>query len=412
MLRFILPILVLGLGLGIYRLLQDTKAAPEPLQQDQQSPVVSAQFVRYQSLAPELTLFGRIEAPYNSVLSASIAATVVQVTVQEGKTVQSGDVMIQLDDTDAALRVRQTISSVAEIEAQTLSDQRAYQADREALEREQAMLALTQKAVVRATQLVQTNAGTQAALDEVLQQEEQLLLAITQRRRSIDDYQLRRQLWQARLDNAEAARSFAELDLSRTRIRAPYQGKVIEVLVSPGDRATPGTPLVRVFDHLNLEVRAQVPSRYISRLRQIMEQGGEIEATLRNEQEVIHLKLNRLAAAVVSGQGGVDVFFHAKTGAFPALGSTVELVLALPPVDGVVALPQDAIYGNNRIYRIVENRLKSVMVPRLGQRSNPADGQPQLLMDGSVLDEGDLIMISKLPYAIDGLIVEPVVMDE
>ncbi len=411
LIKFILPIVVLGSGFGVWRHLQDTRAEPDPVAQVLQPPVVAAMFARHQNLAPQLKLFGRVEAPTNSVISAGITADVIEVAVQEGDTVQAGDVLVRLDDTDAALNVRQKKAGVAEIAAQADSDRRSFRADQEALEREQSMLALIRKGVARARKLASSNAGTEATLDEVLQQEEQLLLAITQRKRMIDDYELRQALWKARMENANAALSQAEHDLSRTLIRAPYSGRVIEVRVSPGDRAVIGTSLVRIFDHLNLEVRAQVPGRYVPDLRKAVDRGQEILAMLDTGQEKSWLELDRLAAVVAQGKGGLDVFFRNKPGVFPVPGSTVQLMLRLPLLENVVALPQDALYGDNRVYRIVENRLQSVDIHRLGQNTDES-GQPQMIVDGSQFPQGGLVMISRLSNAINGLAVEPEIINE
>ena len=136
LIKFLLPILVIGAGVGLFRHFHATKVEPDPIQSRLRPPVVAAMTVQRQSLAPELTLFGRIEAPDNSVLSAGIAADVVEVTVREGNSVPAGDIVVRLDDADAALEILQRKASVAEIQAQIESDRRTYAADQEALERE------------------------------------------------------------------------------------------------------------------------------------------------------------------------------------------------------------------------------------------------------------------------------------
>lgn len=406
LLKFLLPLLVVALGVGLFMYFRANKVEQAPIQSSVRPPVVAVKTVTLQSISPALTAFGRIEAPNNSVLSAGISADVLEVRVLEGDAVAAGDVVVRLDDADVALEILQRKASIEETRAQIESDRRTYAADQEALEREQALLALTRKAVERARTLARSSAGTEATLDNALQQEEQQLLAITQRRRSIDDYSSRQKLWQARLANAEAALSRAERDLSRTVVRAPYSGRVTEVMVAPGDRATPGTPLVRLYDSSRLEVRAQVPSRYVPGLRKAIDNGLRVTATLRENGTEVELELHRLAAMVAEGQGGVDVFFRAGSGTLPALGSTVELALKLPPLDGVVALPPDALYGDSRAYRVVDGVLSSVTVTRVGQ-SLDENGRQLLLMDGRVFSDGDRVLVSRLPQAIDGLAVEP-----
>ncbi len=403
-LKFILPLLVLALGVGLFQYLRANRMEVAPIPSEVRPPVVSAVEIAPSTLAPQLTLFGRVEAPSNSELSAGISADVIEVAVREGDRVAVGDVLVRLDDADVALQILQRKASIAELEAQIESDRLAYDADREALGREQALLALTRKAVERARTLASSRAGTEATLDDALQAEEQQLLAITQRELKINDYASRQKLWRARLDNAEAALDQALRDLERTVVRAPYSGRVIEVLVSPGDRTSQGTPLVRLYDSHNLEVRAQVPSRNVPTLADAVNRDIPVHATVKRNGADIDLVLDRLAASVAQGQGGVDVFFRGTEGDLPALGTTVEVHLELPPLEGVVAMTTDALYGDNRVYRVVDGRLEGVSVTRLGQRRDE-EGNQVLLLDGSAFGAGDRVLVSRLPQAIDGLAV-------
>lgn len=59
----------------------------------------------------------------------------------------------------------------------------------------------------------------------------------------------------------------ARLELSRTVIRAPYDGVVRERIASVGDLAAPGTPLLVFAATDGVEVRARVPAAQIESLR-------------------------------------------------------------------------------------------------------------------------------------------------
>ena len=184
------------MGAGIFYHLRSNRLDPEPIRSSVRPPVVAVKAVERRSISPQLTLFGRIEALSNSEISAGISADVLGVRVREGDAIQAGDTMVQLDDADVALQILQRKASIAEIEAQIESDRLAYAADRELLAREQELLALSRKAVERARTLAKTRAGTEATLDNALQQEEQQLLAITQRQLKIKDHTSRQKLWQ------------------------------------------------------------------------------------------------------------------------------------------------------------------------------------------------------------------------
>ena len=364
--------------------------------------MVSVEVVKKVSASPSLTLFGQVEAPSNSVLTAAVSADVLEVLVLEGSKVKAGDRLVRLDNTDVSLEILQRKAELIEIEAQLESDRKRHEADKLALTREQALLSLSRKAVDRSRTLARTSAGTEANLDSAIQQEQQQLLAITQRQLSIDDFESRQKLWLARLQKAEAALEKSELDLARTEIKAPYAGRVIKVMVSEGDRTTVGAQLVQLYDDARLEVRTQVPSRYLPALQQVIDSAGTLRAEMSNNGHSVALELDRLSASVTPGQGGVDAFFRIREGTLPALGTTVEIGLDLPVLDQVVLLSTDALYGADRVYRVQDDTLRSLKVRRLGQRQGP-DGRPLMILDGKSFESEDRVLSSRLPQAIDGL---------
>ncbi|MBX2867240.1 MAG: HlyD family efflux transporter periplasmic adaptor subunit [Acidiferrobacterales bacterium] len=401
-LKFLLPLLILAAGIGGYLYLKQTKPEIESVASKATLPVVAAQRIAKSAIAPGLTLFGQIEAPRNTVLTAGIAADVLAVNVLEGDIAVKDQPLVLLDQADINLDILQRQAEVVEIEAQLESDRSRFEADKEALKREKQLVALSNKAVERASTLARSSAGTEATLDDALQQVQQLLLAVTQRELAIADFESRQKLWRARLEKAKAVLARSKRDLERTAVRAPFDGRVIDVMVSPGDRAGSTTQLVRIYDDTALEIRAQVPSRYVPVLRNAIADKQSVKAVMIDNAREIPLTLVRLAASVVQGQGGVDAFFRAAPGSLPALGKTVELQLELPAIANAVALSPEALYGSNLVYRIIDGALKAQSVERLGQTLGGPNGG-RMLVRGDVFDTGDLVLDSRLPQAIDGL---------
>ena len=74
---------------------------------------------------------------------------------------------------------------------------------------------------------------------------------------------------------------------------------------------------------------------------------------------------------------------------------------------GVIALPVQAIYEGNRIYRVVNNRLEGVNVDAVGDFVDEA-GRHTTLVRANAIGSGDQIITTQLPRAISGLLVEPI----
>jgi len=403
--KILIPLLILAIGVGGYFYLKRTKEQPEKASPKAILPVVAGQRITKSSISPGLTLFGQIEAPRNTVLTSGISSDVLAVNALEGDTVKLGQVLVQLDQADINLDILQRRAELAEIEAQLESDRSRFETDKEALKHEQKLVELSNKAVERASKLARSSAGTEATLDTALQEVQRLALAVTQRKLDIADFASRQKLWKARVDRAKAVLEGAERDILKTEVKAPFDGRVVDVMVSPGDRAAVTTQLVRVYDDAALEIRAQVPSRYVVDLRQALSSDKAVEATMLDNGKEVPLTLVRLAARVETGQGGVDAFFRSESTSLPALGKTVELHLSLPSVDDAVALSPNALYGANLVYRIVDGSLQAQTVKRLGQTQNAQLGL-QMLVAGDVFENGDLVLNSRLPQAIHGLEVD------
>ena len=405
---FVLPLLVLVAGAGAFAWFKSTEVTPEPLRPQDRAPVVSVQVVAKTAASPSLRIFGQVETPDMSVLTAGVAADIIEVKVLEGNTVRRGQEVIVMDDADAALEILQRQADLAEIEALLESDKIKLRADQAALEAEETLLALARKAVERARRLARSQAGSEASLDQARENEQRQLLAITERRQAIADFASRQLQLRARYDKAAAVLKRAERDHRRTRVKAPFDGRVTEVMVSRGDRAANDTQLLRLYDESQLELRAQVPSAHLAVLRRALDAGQPLraEAVTVGGGERIRLALHRLSASVDQGQGGIDAFFRARSGRLPVPGGTLEVNLKLPPMENVIVLSPDALYGRDRVYRVQANAqgnvLQSRTVRRLGQL-NDAQGRRMLIVAGDGFEAGDQILNSRLPQAVDGL---------
>jgi hypothetical protein len=80
----------------------------------------------------------------------------------------------------------------------------------------------------------------------------------------------------------------------------------------------------------------------------------------------------------------------------------VELSVNLPVVHDSVALPYEAVYGTDRIYRLEGERMRTLQVERVGEQRS-LDGSTRVLVRSPELQPGDKIVITQLPNAMDGL---------
>lgn len=404
-LQVLLPLLLLGLGVGGFVVFNATKPERAPVPSEERAWLVSTQTVRPQTVTPTVALFGRIGSPRLAALSAAVNADVVEVPVREGQRVAPGALLVRLDDRDAQLERLQRDADVADIRAQIESERQRYERDRASLVNEQALVALTERAVARAEELASTRVGSASQLDDTRQAAERQRMSLADRRFAVQEHASRLAQLQARLARAEALLGKAVLDSSRTSITASFAARVTEVGVAPGDRVRAGDVLLGMYDIDSVEIRAQLPTRLLEQVRQSMTDGVELNATARMDGRLLRARLERLAAQVERGSGGVDALFRVVDNADDLpMGRTVELMLELQPEDGVVALPMEALYGSDRVFLLDGERMREVEVERVGERRD--DRETRVLLRGEQLTEGTRVIVTQLPNAIDGLRVQ------
>ena len=207
----------------------------------------------------------------------------------------------------------------------------------------------------------------------------------------------------AQQTRAQALRDQAMLDLQRTQITAPFNGRVTQVMVSPSNRVRQGDPVISLFDTDKIEVRAQIPARYLDNVRTAINNQQNLTAYILLEEQQIPMALVRLAGNVSESKGGIDAFFRfEKPELFVEIGRAVELHLQLAPIANSVALPPTALYGQSRIYTVTdEQQLRAIPVKPVGEMRQ-ANGEAWILVRGDIAP-GTPILTTQLPNAISGL---------
>jgi len=400
--RLVLGTLVLIILLSLFK-----PSAPQQATQDT-SPRVQVEIARPDSFSPQLALFGRIESPASATLSSAVTAQVQAALSLPGDRVEAGRLILQLDPREAALARAQAEAMLAQAESQRAAAVNRHQSDRKALALEQQLTALAQESVARLERLRETNLASQTQLDDARQNLARQQLNLETRQLAVSNYQNDLRRLDSDIARVRAARDQADLDLARSQVVAPFDGRITALHVAEGERVRPGDRLISLYADRGIEIRAQIPASHLPEVRAGLASGG-LTGELLIENQRAPLRLARLAGEVERGRGGVDGLFILDDNSLtPELGRPLPMTLTLPPRDNLVALPGAALHGLDRIYRLdSDDRLQAVNVVRIGQWQSPA-GESRILFLGN-FRTGDRLVINQLPGAIDGLRVQPTI---
>lgn len=406
--RVLLPLVILALAVAIFLGLKNSKPEHEVLEKAEKIWQVETISVNHQQIAPEITIYGRVETPRESTLTSALVADVLAVNVLEGTEVSVGDLLVKLDGTDAMLLVKQRKAELAEITALIRSENVRFERDQKLLENEKQLLKLADNAVVRAQKLEKSRLASQATLDDAHAVKQRQYLTLKQLEHDIAEHPARLAQLQARKQRAQALADQAQIDLERCVIKAPFTGRISQLEVAIGDRVREGDSLLSLYDLTDLEVRAQLPGRYIKQIRSMKQSGQTISAQANIDGQESEFIFERFSGAVRADSGGIDGLFKlSANNQALALGTFVELRMKLAVENNLIELPYNALYELDHVYLLEDGHLKAVKVVRVGEYQTDS-GDKRLLVRSADLVQGDHVVSTQLPNAMTGLRVEAV----
>lgn len=221
---------------------------------------------------------------------------------------------------------------------------------------------------------------------------------------------------EASLAGAEAARDKAKLNLSRTRITAPFKGRIGKKLVDVGQYVSPGTVIAEVYSTESVQIRLPLTDRQVAHVNLPLTakpthplpdvgissiHGGKTyhwrgkivrtEGTLDPKSRVI------FAVAEVE-----DPYAAENTVDKPPLsvGMYVSAEIIGSEVEQVVSLPRSVLRKKDEVTVVdAEDKIRFAKVDVL---QNIGD---EIIVSG--LKNGDRVLLTRVPFAVAGLKVNP-----
>jgi HlyD family secretion protein len=185
---------------------------------------------------------------------------------------------------------------------------------------------------------------------------------------SIADFPARQRALEARLASARAGLDEIALELERAPVVAPYDAIIAKVSVTAGDQVRKDDVLLTLYAIDSLEVRARIPAPFQAELTASLQAAGP-PAGDRNRRGSHPAALARTARR--RGERERDRRILRCRGRGGAVASRADDLAASgpPPQDDAVPAPFGAVYGGDRVYKLVDGRMKGVPVRSWGAGS-------------------------------------------
>lgn len=277
--------------------------------QDDTAAVVETAAVEQIELSPTIPVNANVFSRDDVVLTAAVAGELVWIA-EAGSRIGRGEFVARLDETPLTLR-REEQQSLLELEGVNQSYQ-SKEAER--------LLTLRESQNVSVYQLDEALARRDTSRKQ--------MAVIASRIRQIDD------------------------EIERSRIRARFDGVLVERLRQAGEYVVPGDPVGRFVDVDRLEIRAAVPVGYRARLSE----GGPIRLLLSDEEQ--HEAVIR---TLIPAADPVSQTFEVRIDPPDALrarltpGQLLKVSFPVETVRASLAVPRDAILirrEGNFVFRV------------------------------------------------------------
>jgi RND family efflux transporter MFP subunit len=381
--KILLPILVIAAASGIAFVTVANREAPERHRPREAIIEVEVTTLARSDYTIRVKSRGTVRPRTRSTLIPEVSGRIVSLSpnIREGEFFEAGDVLLEIDARDYQAEVAVAKANIEQAHT-ILAEERARAAQARRDWKRLGETGVPDALVLRQPQL----AGARAAVART-----------------------------------EARLTQARLALERTRIVAPYAGRVLEQNVDIGQYVTPGTVLMRIYAVDYVEVRLPLTNRQLEFVdipevyRGSNSTDGRADLAVRLSAR-IGRRLHTWDGRVVRAEGSIDtqsrqLFVIAQVddpyGKGPAgrpplkVGQFVEAEIEGRTVDDVVVIPRSALRAGGEVLLVNgENRLETRAVEVLWTDEQNA-------VTGSGLAPGERLVLTPLGGAMDGVEVRP-----
>ncbi len=423
-----MPLLLLGLSVA--GLLAFSRRGPQRIAKQEEVRSVRVIIVQAVDVVPRVIGYGTAEPALLWRAVSEVPGRVKEVhhQLKPGAMVRQGEILLRIDTKEYELAIARIKADMAQVGAQ-LEELTVKQAnDQISLEIEEASLVLAQRDLQRVQRLVEQNAVSKTEVDnqqravlaqrQVVQRLRNLIKLVPQQKKSLE----------AALEVKKANLAQAELDLAKTVIKAPFDCRLGNVKIEPGQFLIANQSLFEAHGTAYTEVETQVP---LDRLRTLIDPEHTVPFPISMDAESVQKLLDfQVTVRFYSGD------FHAEwearvvrmreqldprtrtiglvvevekpyekviSGQRPPLvqGMFCEVILLGKARQAQIVIPRSALHDGHVYLVGADNRLRR-------RKVEVAFAQSKFLCLRNGLQVGETLVVSDPTPAIEGLLTNPV----
>jgi RND family efflux transporter MFP subunit len=374
-LKAVLPVFIVAAGIGGARFLMSTKKVAE--KKTPEAVIAAVEYVTVSAGAPRAVVLanGTVEGVKVVSLSALVSGEVVEVSgeLQPGGRFRAGQSLLRVDPRDYEIAVDQERSRVQQAELE---------------------LKLEEQRVETALREWELLGGGKDAADAPLALRGPQLEAVEQA-----------------LEATRSGLKRAQLNLERTRLKAPFNALVISENVEEGQLVSPGAPVATLVGTDRFRVKVSVPVDQLRHVAIPAIDGSGSEAIVTQqlgggEPIVRSGRVSKLAGQLDPATRTAELFIVVddplEGDGLPLLpGAFVSVRIEGKAVDGAIEVPRDALVDGSALWTIDESDQLARRPVVIGW----SDADVAYVVSG--LDPGSRVVVTPPSLPVQGAPVRP-----
>ncbi len=315
--------------------------------------------VQEQTLVQQVQVSGNVQSARSAWVKARIAGDVRELRVKEGDTVQQGQTIGRIDDTDAKDRLQQAKRQVEMAQAQLKTAQLTFDNNQ----------ALVNKNFISQTALI----NSQAALSSA----------------------------EANLQSAIAGERIANKAVSDALLVAPFSGQVASVSTQMGERANVDARIVEIVDLSQMEVMVTLNPNEASAIKV----GQTASLRVEGVSQDVTARLQRINPSVDPATRSVRAYLQLPSTPGLRQGLFAQGQISISQAKGL-AVPLSAVRNDRPspyVFKVQEGRIamQALELGVKGPLSSEQEGETWVMVKG--LRPGDAILASTVGTVREGL---------
>ncbi len=382
--KFFFPILILLAASGVSLLIMQSSEKPAQGNRNIKPTTVEVILLKKRNFQIILKTQGTVKPRTESTLIPEVSGKIIHTSehFQEGSFFEKGDELLSIDNSNYGIAVTVAKSQLAEAQLALAEEQ-----------------ALAKQALKNWQRLGKTTQPTA------------LLLHKPQLARA-----------KAKVASAKALLKQAQLDLKRTRIKAPYAGRVMKKMADIGQYVSPGTELAKIFAVDIAEIRLPLSNRQLGYIDLPESYRGKKQPQTTLPEVILSSNFGsrtyQWKGRVVRTEGTFDtksrrLFVVAQVENPYALkethkpplkiGQYVEAKIKAKILKNIFVIPRTAVRENSQIMLVDKHK------KLLAHQIKPIWQNDQVIIITDGVKEGDLLCITPVASTAKGMPVSPII---